>query len=201
MNQATPPNGYEQANGAGAPDQPQQSNEAEQLISTFYSCFQRLDWKGMLACYDEDIIFYDPVFGDLEGLEVRAMWEMLLSGAKDLQFDFSGIEADDGYGSCNWVASYTFSATGRRVVNKGKAFLKISGDKISEHQDDFSLWRWSRQALGFSGLVFGGTSFLQNSIRKKARKSLEKFMNAPGRKSGTAGSGSTDRSDISGLIE
>jgi len=132
----------------------------------------------MLECYDEDIVFYDPIFGDLKGEKVRAMWEMLLSGAKDLQFNFSSVEVDDdgGYGSCHWVAAYTFSGTGRRVLNKGKAFIKISGDKISEHQDDFSFWRWSRQALGFSGLVFGGTSYMQNRIRMKARKNLEKFM-------------------------
>jgi len=60
-------------------------NQNEQLIKKFYDCFGKRDWKGMLDCYHEEIFFYDPVFQNLEGAEVRAMWEMLLRNAKDLQ--------------------------------------------------------------------------------------------------------------------
>jgi ketosteroid isomerase-like protein len=161
-------------------------SEEEQLIKVFYTCFQKLDWKGMLDCYHEEVFFYDPVFENLEGPQVRAMWEMLLSNAKDLQLSFSNIQADpakDSYGSCDWVATYTFSQTGRRVVNKGKALFTFSEGKIAEHHDNFDLWRWSRQALGIPGILFGWTPVLQNKIRQKARRSLEKFMTryAPGK--------------------
>src|SRR5258708_9303396 len=160
-------------------------SEEEQLIKVFYTCFQQRDWKGMLDCYQENVFFYDPVFENLEGREARAMWEMLLTSAKDLEMNFSNIQlesaspdpAGESYGSCHWVASYTFSATGRRVVNKGKAWFKFSGGKIAEHQDNFSLWRWSRQALGIPGVLFGWTPSLQNKIRQRARKNLEKFIN------------------------
>ena len=151
-------------------------NEEEELIKEFYTCFKRLDWRGMIACYREDIFFYDPVFENLEGDQVRGMWEMLLGNAKDLQLDFSDINATDGYGSCQWVATYSFSATGRRVVNKGKAHFKFAGGRIAEHQDDFSLWKWSRQALGMPGLLFGWSMPLQNKIRKMAKKNLERFL-------------------------
>jgi hypothetical protein len=151
-------------------------NPEEQLINSFYTCFQKLDWKGMLDCYHEEIFFYDPVFKNLQGKQVRAMWELLLTRAKDLEIRFSHIKAEDGYGSCNWVASYTFAQTGRRVVNKGKARFTFEGEKIAEHQDDFSLWRWSGQALGVPGKLFGWSSLLQNGVRKKARRSLDKFM-------------------------
>src|SRR5579872_7117909 len=109
-------------------------NEGEEIIRRFYACFKESDWRGMLACYSQDVFFYDPVFGNLEGDQVRAMWEMLLSNAKDLAFEFSDIVAEgDGYGSCHWVATYTFTATGRRVVNKAKALFKIADGKITEH--------------------------------------------------------------------
>jgi len=147
----------------------------EQLIKIFYTCFQKLDWKGMLDCYSEDVFFYDPVFENLDGHQVRAMWEMLLSRAKDLELSFSEVQSEDGYGSCSWIATYTFTATGRKVVNKGKARFSFSDGKIVEHQDEFSLWKWSSQALGLPGMLFGGTSLFQKKIRRNARKSLEKF--------------------------
>ncbi len=165
-------------------------SEEEQLIKVFYTCFQKLDWKGMLNCYHEEVFFYDPVFENLEGQQVRVMWEMLLSSAKDLQLSFSNIQVDpasaaegSSYGSCDWIAAYTFSQTGRKVVNKGKALFTFSEGKIAEHQDNFDLWKWSRQALGIPGILFGWTPFLQNKIRQKARRSLEKFRtrNAPGK--------------------
>jgi len=151
-------------------------NAEEQLIQTFYTCMQRLDWKGMLACYGEDVTFYDPVFESLDGGQVRAMWEMLLSRAKDLQLSFSDIVSDDNYVSCRWTAAYTFTATGRKVINVAKARFAVYEGRIVEHQDVFSLWKWSRQALGMPGILFGWTSLLQRKIRRNARRSLEKFM-------------------------
>ena len=153
-------------------------SQNEQLIKKFYDCFAEKDWRGMAACYDEDIFFYDPVFLNLEGAQVRAMWEMLLRNAKDLTLSVSHIVAEDEYGTCLWEASYTFTATGRHVVNKGKAHMKMVGGKITEHSDQFSFWNWSRQALGVKGLLLGGTTFLQNRVRGQAWKNLERFMNA-----------------------
>lgn len=173
-------------------------SEEELLIKVFYTCFQKLDWKGMSACYHEEVFFYDPVFQDLEGPKARAMWEMLLSNAKDLQLTFSNIQlestsaaeiaarikadpmgtdaAENSYGSCDWVATYTFSQTGRKVVNKGKALFTFSEGRIAEHHDEFNLWKWSSQALGIPGTLFGWSSVFQNKIRQKARSNLEKFM-------------------------
>ena len=150
----------------------------QQLITTFYTSFQRGDWKGMLTVYHPDIFFYDPVFGNLEGPRVAAMWEMLLSSAKGLDLQFGRTTTGEGYGSCYWTATYLFTSTGRKVVNKGKALFKFSEGKIIEHHDDFSLWEWSAQALGWRGLLFGWTSVLQNKVRHKARTSLERFIGA-----------------------
>ena len=33
------------------------------LITRFYQAFQRLDAEAMVACYSDDIVFSDPVFG------------------------------------------------------------------------------------------------------------------------------------------
>ena len=74
-------------------------NREERLIERFYNSLQERDWKGMVQVYHPDIIFYDPVFGNLEGPEVAGMWEMLLSGAAELELQFGSVAADEGYGS------------------------------------------------------------------------------------------------------
>jgi len=153
----------------------------QQLITTFYSRFQQLDWEGMLDCYHEQVFFYDPVFESLEGPKVKAMWEMLLTRAKDLTLRVDHIEGAEGYGSCEWTATYTFSPTGRKVINKGRAHFFIAEGKIAEHQDNFSIWRWSAQALGIRGLLLGWTSALQARVRGAARNNLEKFIAARNR--------------------
>jgi ketosteroid isomerase-like protein len=149
----------------------------EEIIQRFYTAFQKLDYKAMQDCYSQDIIFNDPVFGVLQGDEARAMWEMLCKQATNFSLTFSDIRLlDQEYATCNWTATYTFSKTGRPVVNNVKAHMRIQDNKITEHTDQFSLNKWCRQALGIAGMLLGWSSLLQNKIRKQARGSLRKFM-------------------------
>ncbi|MFZ4770690.1 MAG: nuclear transport factor 2 family protein [Ferruginibacter sp.] len=151
-------------------------NTNEQLIHNFYTAFQQLDAKAMNACYSDDIVFYDPVFELLRADEAKAMWEMLCKNAKDFTLRFENIkDLGDDYYTCDWVASYTFSKTGRKVVNKIKAHMMIVDGIIIEHSDAFSLHKWSIQALGFSGWLLGWNSFYQRKIKNTARRNLLRF--------------------------
>jgi len=153
------------------------STNRDELINKFYSAFQQLDHRGMNSCYSDDIVFFDPVFGFLRGDEVRSMWEMLCNNAKDFSLTYSNIKhLDDEYSTCEWVATYTFSKTGKKVVNRIKANMLFADGKIIEHSDAFSLHRWSSQALGFSGWLLGWNRFFQRKIQNGARKNLVKFM-------------------------
>jgi ketosteroid isomerase-like protein len=146
-------------------------------VERFYSAFQKLDYAGMNACYSEDIVFSDPVFGLLRGNEVRSMWEMLCRNAKDFSLQFSNIQLlDEEYATCNWTASYTFSKTGKKVVNNIKAFMKLKDGIIIEHSDAFRLSTWIGQALGWKGVLFGWTGFMKRAVQKNARKNLQRFM-------------------------
>src|SRR5688500_3548446 len=100
-------------------------NTNEQTIRKFYTAFQKLDAEGMQSCYVDDPVFNDPVFGIIQGDAVHAMWAMLCERAKDFSLEFSNVNADEEYGTCNWVAHYTFSKTGRKVVNKVKAHMRF----------------------------------------------------------------------------
>ena len=152
-------------------------NTNEQLIDTFYRSFQKLDPVKMNECYSDDVIFFDPVFGLLQANEAKAMWAMLCKNAKDLTITYGNITAiDDEYYTCNWTATYTFSRTGEKVVNKIKAYMRFSDGKIIEHSDAFSLYKWAKQAFGITGFLLGWSNFFQKKIRKQARVNLDNFL-------------------------
>jgi ketosteroid isomerase-like protein len=148
-----------------------------ETINQFYVSFQKLDADGMNACYTEDIVFSDPVFGLLHGDEVRAMWEMLCKNARDFSLTWSDIELlDDEYATCKWTARYTFSKTGKKVVNNVKAFMRFKDGRIAEHSDAFRLSQWSAQAFGWKGYWFGWMGWFKRKVRRKAVGSLRSYM-------------------------
>lgn len=147
------------------------------VIEKFYTAFQKLDHQTMNSCYSDDIVFSDPAFGLLRGDEAKSMWEMLCKNAKDFSLTFSNIQLlDEEYATCNWVATYTFSRTGRKVINNIKAFMKLKDGKIIEHSDAFKLSKWAAQALGLKGVLLGWTGFMKRRIQKNARKNLIGFI-------------------------
>ena len=152
-------------------------NSNKELINNFYSAFQQLDFQGMSSCYDENIVFFDPVFGLLSAREVNSMWEMVCTHAVDFSLTYGNIhELDDAYCTCDWVSTYTYTRTNRRVVNKVRANMRFSEGKIIEHSDAFSVHQWSKQAMGLSGELLGWNSFFQRHIKNRAKKKLTEFL-------------------------
>jgi ketosteroid isomerase-like protein len=147
-----------------------------ELIQSFYKAFQKRDASTMADCYVPDVRFSDPVFQDLRGFRARAMWQMLCERGKDLELEFTGVEANDQVGRAEWQAWYTFSGTGRSVHNKITARFEFAGGKIRAHQDTFDLWAWSGQALGVKGRLLGWAPPVQSAIRKQAMKSLDDYI-------------------------
>ena len=145
------------------------------LITRFYTAFSNRDWATMAACYHPEVHFNDPAF-DLHGPRVAQMWRMLCTQGKDLQLTFSGVQADDKFGSAHWDARYTFSKTGRQVLNQIDAQFEFSDGLIHRHIDRFDFWRWSRQALGAPGVLLGWSSFLRGQVRQQAARSLDAFV-------------------------
>lgn len=146
-----------------------------ELITRFYEAFARRDWAAMAACYHADVHFSDEVF-DLRGAEAGHMWRMLCTNGRDLQLEVCGIDADDRAGQAHWDARYTFSATGRKVLNRIDARFEFRDGLIVRHVDRFDFWRWSRQALGLPGLLLGGSKLLRGKVRAKAASGLAAFM-------------------------
>jgi ketosteroid isomerase-like protein len=152
------------------------SAQNDALIEHFYDAFSKRDGAAMAACYTEDVQFSDPVFTDLRGPEAGAMWRMLAERAKDLNLELVEHSADGDDGSARWIARYTFSQTGRPVVNDVRASFRFANGLIAEHRDDFDFYRWARQALGAPGLLLGWTPLVKSSVRRRARAGLEEYM-------------------------
>ena len=154
----------------------QAANAADKaLLERFYAAFARRDYKGMNACYHPSVSFRDPIF-KIKGKKVSAMWHMLCEAGKTMRIEVSGIQAADGFGRAHWVATYDFSATGRRVVNAVDSRFTFKDGLILDERDDFSFWNWSRQALGAAGLFLGWMPRLLQTVQEKANGNLQKFL-------------------------
>ncbi|BAO77174.1 nuclear transport factor 2 family protein [Winogradskyella sp. PG-2] len=150
----------------------------EELIHKFYNAFENLDADTMCACYHDDIHFEDPAFGVLKGEKAKAMWQMLCASQKGKNFKVisSNINTNDTNGSPHWEAFYMFSKTGRKVHNKIDAKFEFKDGLIIKHIDRFNLHKWSSQAMGIKGFLFGGMGFFKKKLQKQTNYLLSKFI-------------------------
>lgn len=133
----------------------------------------------MARMYDAEIHFSDPVFTELRGSEVYAMWHMLCEQGSDLSVTLDSVAASgDGDVRARWEARYTFGPERRAVHNKIEASFTFADGKVIRHNDRFDLWRWTRMALGPVGILTGWTGFTQSKVRATARRSLTRFIDA-----------------------
>jgi hypothetical protein len=146
------------------------------VIEELYGALNRHDGEAMARMYAPDGRFRDPAFGELSGAEAGDMWRMLTSRADDLRVELPEHSVDGNTGSARWIAQYTFTRTGRPVVNDVRARFRFREDGlIEDHQDSFSFYRWARQALGPVGLALGWAPPLRLMVRRSAREDLAKF--------------------------
>ncbi|MEM8899827.1 MAG: nuclear transport factor 2 family protein [Bacteroidota bacterium] len=145
-------------------------------IQAFYQAFHERKAEEMVNHYHQDIVFSDPGFGTLKGEEAGNMWRMLISRMKpDSTIEVSNIQVDGNHATADWVATYKFGPKNRQVVNRIQATFLFEDGKIIKHDDVFSFWKWSSQALGLPGILLGWSSFLQKKTQSFARKGLAKF--------------------------
>ncbi len=145
------------------------------VAEQFYEAFMVRDHYTMGLLYAENATFSDPVFPLLNARGARMMWNMLLTRAEDLGIEVKVIEDSPAHASVDWVAHYTFGATGRPVVNRVHTEMALSNGRIVRQVDSFDLWRWSRQALGARGWLLGWTPLVRDKIRAQAAHSLREY--------------------------
>jgi hypothetical protein len=106
---------------------------------------------------------------------VQSMWSMLLRGSKDLTSTYKIVEVSDTSATVDWEAHYTYSATGRKVVNNVRSVMQIENGLIVKQIDTFDLSKWTGQALPpVVAQVFAW--FPDLTIRRLAMKTLNGYM-------------------------
>jgi uncharacterized protein len=146
----------------------------ETLIRDLYNAMNRHDGEAMANLYEPDGRFSDPAFGELTGEEAGDMWRMLTGRAEDLRVELAEHETQGDTGSARWIARYTFTRTGRPVINDVRAAFRFHDGRIAEHEDSFSFWGWARQALGPAGLILGLPG-MSGIVQRRARQDLAEF--------------------------
>ena len=116
------------------------------------------------------------MFGRLDAEQTGAMWQMLTSRAEDLTVELAERDVRRRPGTAHWIAHYTFTQTGRPVVNDVRAKFRFQDGLILEHIDKFKWWRWARQALGTPGVWLGWTPQLRLRVHRQARAGLDRWM-------------------------
>ena len=145
-------------------------------IEAFYQAFHERKAEEMVSHYHKDIVFSDPGFGTLKGAEAANMWRMLISRINpEGTIEVSNIKVNGNEATAEWVANYQFGPGKRKVVNHIQASFVFEDGKIIKHDDVFSFWKWSSQALGLPGMLLGWTPFLKKKTQSVARKGLAKF--------------------------
>jgi ketosteroid isomerase-like protein len=148
---------------------------ASAVVARFYEAFARKDAAAMAACYHPAATFEDPAFGPLDRDGACAMWAMLLSRSTDLQVTHQVLGETDDCVRARWEARYTFTRTGRPVLNRIEATFTLEDGLIRTHHDHFSFGAWARQAFGVTGLLLGWTPWFQAKVRAQALQALASY--------------------------
>ena len=54
--------------------------------------------------------------------------------------------------------------------------MTFEDDLIILHEDKFDFWKWSKMALGTTGLLLGWSPYLKDIVRNQARSSLMSYI-------------------------
>ncbi|MEY2986573.1 MAG: hypothetical protein RJB13_94 [Pseudomonadota bacterium] len=146
------------------------------IANSFYHAFSKSDSAGMNVHYAEGATFSDPIFMELSEFEVRGMWEMLCSSAKDFRLSYQIVDASDTHVQVEWTATYSFGPRNRRVENRVSTLMEIVSGKITRQVDTFSFSRWATQAIGPIGFILGFFPFFRKKVQTNARAKLSEHL-------------------------
>jgi ketosteroid isomerase-like protein len=151
---------------------------ARATLERLYDAFARCDGATMASCYAPDAHFADPVYPDLNGAEVGAMWRMLTGRAQDLTIEVRALTADEHTGSATWLARYEFGPARRHVANLVHSSFVFADGLIQDERDEFDFHGWAAMALGPKGRFLGWTPMVHSAVRKQADQGLREFIAA-----------------------
>jgi len=146
------------------------SEDTREALVRFYDALARRDGETLSTMYADTATFRDPVF-HLQGKQIGLMWIGLMRRAKDFAVSYTIAQAGPGRGLVEWTARYLFG--GRRpVVNVILSEIEFEDGRIVRQTDRFDFRRWSAQAFGTPGKLFGRFGWFQRVVSRRAAGGL-----------------------------
>ena len=146
------------------------------VIRRLYAALAGRDPDGMAACYAPGARFTSPLYPDLRGPEVAAMWRLFCDQARGLEVHVHDVDGGRGFGSAQWLLRYEHGPTGRKVECRGEGRFALRDGLVTDHADLYDLHSWMAQALGWKGRLMGWTRPLEKRVQREARRSLDDLM-------------------------
>jgi ketosteroid isomerase-like protein len=147
------------------------------LLQRLFTSLNQHDHAAMADCYHLHAKFTDIAFDLRSRKQIHAMWHMICrpeGHAGNIAAMFNVVHADDRRGWVNLVDDYTFSSTGRKVINVIDSYFCFEDGLIVEQRDFCDPRAWAAMALaGVSGFLASQSHFLRSF---KARQMLHKFV-------------------------
>jgi hypothetical protein len=150
-------------------------------IVEFYEAFHRLDAAALRSAYAPRARFTSPVFNLRGAGEIGALWAMLCEAIdrrrlEHWRIEVSDIEATAKRGRARWEPHYSIRASGRAVHSVIDAEFTFDKEgRIVSHDERFSFWNWSHQALGMQGTLLGWSPLLRLKTRAWLNQSLAAY--------------------------
>jgi hypothetical protein len=146
------------------------SEETRAALVRFYDTLAHGDGQGLGRLYTPDATFEDPVFL-LHGAEIGRMWAGLLGRARRFEVAYTVAQAGEKNGVVEWTARYLFGGK-RPVVNVILSEIELDNGLVARQRDTFDFHRWSAQALGLKGRLFGRAEWFRRAVSRKAALGL-----------------------------
>lgn len=140
--------------GSSASDRAYHDAGAHGALATadaFYAAFAARDSATMSSLYAPNVRFHDPLFGNLHGNQVMAMWNAISPAANPYHVKPSAASNPKDLGGGRYQVHVTWEANygiyGRAIHNHSETTLVIENGKIVEQRDAWDLHAWAAQAL------------------------------------------------------
>lgn len=154
-----------------------------ELVSMFFTAYQRHDYLGMHACLDPWVEFGDLAFESITGAQVRAMWRWYCEPTETRKDPvqvpgFEVLKADGDHVYAEYWVRYSLGA-GKLVNYVIRSEFTLRDGKIVRQIDEpaISNLEFARMATGFPACLLALTPAFRPAIRRKMRTRLETFTN------------------------
>lgn len=146
-------------------------------LDPFFIAWSKLDYKGIMACYAQSFVYNNPLVGVLPYEIAIEYWRMRCEKTKELTITYGDCTwTDDEYVTCPWQAGFIYYGNGKKVVVKGKAFLRVQNGLITEHSDGFKLGDWLKQVYGWQGTLFSFTGMMKRKAIHLEQQILDEYI-------------------------